>query len=106
MSERDRTTWYNGKVRRLGALVFLCALGGCGYREPVPAFQAQDARFGRLGGHGDAPELSAMCRHWPSAIVSRDEYAISHVSFPESDVQSACFPPVTHRRHAVRARPA
>ena len=82
-------------------LAGLASLGGCGHREPVPAFHAQDARFGRLGGQGEAPALSTMCRSWTSAVVARDEHAVTHVSFPESDVQNACFSPVTHRERSV-----
>ena len=74
---------------------------GCGYRQPVPAFAANDARFGRLAGHAEPPSQVTMCRHWTSAVVARDEYAITHASFPESDVQTACFTPVTHHGRDV-----
>ena len=77
-------------------LPLLPCAGGCGYREPVPAFTAHDARFGRLAGSAEAPSQKRMCQHWMGAVVSRDEYAISHVSFPESNVQDACFTTVTH----------
>ncbi len=78
------------------------AVSACGYREPVPAFTARDARFGRLDGSDEHPTKSEMCRQWTTAIVARDEHAISHSSFPESDVQSACFTPVTHAGRKVR----
>jgi hypothetical protein len=39
-------------------------------------------------------------------VVARDEWAITHVSFPESDAQSACFTPVTHRGRNVTPGPA
>jgi hypothetical protein len=67
-----------------------------GIREPVPPFRANDSRFGRLGGGDDPPTLKRMCGHWMSAVVARDEWAITHVSFPESNVQDACFTPVAH----------
>jgi hypothetical protein len=94
----------------LVALVALLALGvlplaGCGYREPVPAFTANDARFGRLKGHADPPSKRAMCGSWLGSVVARDEWAITHVSFPESDVQSACFTPVTHQGRKVTLGP-
>ncbi len=76
-------------------------LFGCGMREPLPAFTANDARFGRLGGRGDAPSLATMCGSWHTSIVGRDEWAITHVSFPESNVQDACFTPVTHEGRKV-----
>ena len=71
-------------------------LVGCGYREPAPVFTANDARFGRFAGSADAPSQRQMCRHWMSAVVYHDEYALSHVSFPETNVQDACFTTVTH----------
>lgn len=73
---------------------------GCGHREGLPGFVANDARFGRLAGSEDAPSRENMCSRW-SSVVARDEYAITHASFPESNVQDACFTPVTHRGRAV-----
>jgi hypothetical protein len=103
----DDSAVHDGEVRRfvpaLTAAVALLPLAplaslaaGCGYREPVPAFTAHDARFGRLAGGAEAPSQKRMCEHWMSAVVTRDAYAISHVSFPESNVQDACFTTVTH----------
>ncbi|MDB5220294.1 MAG: hypothetical protein JWO86_8221 [Myxococcaceae bacterium] len=80
-------------------------LAGCGYREPVPAFIANDARFGRFAGHDEPPSQRRMCEHWMSAVVARDEYAISHVSFPESNVQDACFTTVKHEGRDVSVGP-
>ncbi len=78
---------------------------GCGYREPVPAFTANDARFGRYAGGGgdsrDAVSARAMCKHWMGDVVFHDEWAISHVSFPETNVQDACFTTVTHAGRSV-----
>jgi hypothetical protein len=84
-------------------------LASCGLREPLPAFSADDARFGRLGHHHvfgqtDPPSKQAMCSDW-SSVVARDEYAVTHVSFPESDVQTACFTPVTHDGRKVTVGP-
>jgi hypothetical protein len=79
---------------------------GCGMREPVPAFTANDARFGRLAGRGEPPSLRAMCSSWTWSVLARDEWAFTHVSFPETNVQDACFTPVTHRRRQVSAGPA
>lgn len=85
-----------------GARALAATVGvGCGYREPVPAFTANDARFGHMGGHGEPPSQETMCHHWTSAVVARDEHAITHASFPESDVQTACFTPVTHQGRDV-----
>lgn len=77
------------------------ALVGCGMKEPLPAFTANDARFGRLGGNGEPPSRATMCGSWHTSIVARDEHAITHVSFPESNVQDACFTPVTHTGRTV-----
>jgi len=88
-------------------LLALTAQLGCGIREPVPAFVRDDARFGRLGGSDEPPSQKRMCASWNTSVVARDEWALSHVSFPESDVQSACFTPVTHdgRNVSVPAAP-
>lgn len=77
------------------------ALIGCGYREPVPAYREHDARFGRLGGGGEVPPKEEMCRHWTSSVVARDGWATTHLSFPETNVQDACFTPVTHEGRTV-----
>jgi hypothetical protein len=74
--------------------------------EPVPGFVANDARFGRLGGRGDPPSQQAMCASWTWSVLARDEWAISHVSFPETNRQDACFAPVTHRGRDVSVGPA
>ena len=81
----------------------MLGLVGCGMREPLPAFSSDDARFGRLGGKGEAPSVAKMCGGWLTNIVGRDEWAITHVSFPESNVQSACFTPVTHQGRTTTA---
>lgn len=97
-------------MRSFGGLLLVSwlawLLAGCGYREPVPAFVANDARFGRLRGRGEPPAEREMCAHWMAAVVARDEYAITHASFPESDVQNACFTPVTHDDRRVTVGPA
>ncbi len=80
----------------LAGVLAALSLSACGYREPVPASRAIDARFGRLGGAGDAPSKHAMCRRWTSTIIDRDSWAATHVSFPETNVQPACFTPVVH----------
>ena len=85
----------------LVASLALSLLSGCGVREPVPAFSANDARFGRLGGRDEPPTLKRMCGNWMGTIVARDEWAVTHVSFPESNVQDACFTPVVHDGRAV-----
>jgi hypothetical protein len=75
-------------------------------REPVPAFVANDARFGRLAGAGEPPSQQAMCTSWTWSVLARDPWAITHVSFPETNVQDACFTPVTHDGRNVSVRPA
>src|SRR3954468_3057189 len=69
---------------------------GCGYREPVPPSREHDARFGRLGGTGEPLTKKAICRRWTSAVIGRDSWATTHLSFPETNVQDACFTPVVH----------
>ncbi len=81
----------------------LVALASCGLREPIPATSAHDARFGRLAGDRELPAAPTLCRHWADQIVPRDEWAGTHVSFPETDAESACFTPVVHEGRKVRA---
>ncbi|HSO39455.1 MAG TPA: ElyC/SanA/YdcF family protein [Labilithrix sp.] len=94
-------------LARIGALLAFLGGGiaalGCGYREAVPSFREHDARFGRLGGgSAAAPTKSAMCRSWSQTILARDSWASAHVSFPETNVQDACFTPVRHEGREVR----
>jgi hypothetical protein len=79
------------------------ALAACGMREAVPAFSSNDSRFGRLAGAADAPSRETMCGSWLTSIVGRDEWAITHVSFPENHVQDACFTRVRHEGRNVSA---
>ncbi len=89
------------------ALLFAAVVAvGCGHREAVPAFREQDARFGRLAGIAPAPSKERMCRSWNSAILARDSWASAHVSFPETNVQDACFTPVLHEGREVHVGPA
>jgi len=88
---------------RRAALVGLClAAQGCGYREAVPAFREQDARFGRLAGAAASPSKDQVCRSWSRTVVERDPWASAHVSFPETNVQNACFTAVHHEGREVR----
>lgn len=89
------------RASRVGSLTTLLpaaltALVGCGYRDPVPPLWAKDARFGRLGGSGEVPPKSAVCRQWSSTVIDRDGHAARHNSFPETNVRAACFTQVTH----------
>jgi hypothetical protein len=68
----------------------------CGVREPVPVFRENDARFGRLGGPGAPPPLRAMCESWRGVVGARDPWALTHVSYPETDDIDACFTRVTY----------
>jgi hypothetical protein len=77
------------------------SIAACGVHAPVPAFTANDARFGRLGGRGEPPSQKEMCEHWTSSVIARDEFALEHVSFPETNVQDACFTGVTHEGRNV-----
>jgi hypothetical protein len=63
----------------------------------VPTERARDARFGYLAGEVDVPSKRKLCEGWISNVVARDEYAITHISFPETNVQDACFVRVRHR---------
>ena len=99
---RDRAVSAKDKLGHvLVAVALVLPLAACGYREPVPVSRANDARFGRLGGGGDAPSKSVMCRRWRSTIIARDSWATTHLSFPETNVQDACFTPVAHNGRAV-----
>jgi len=73
----------------------------CGLRDPVPPHGTTDARFGRLAGQADPPTKARMCRAWSSHVAFRDDYAWTHVSFPETNVQDACFTRVVHRDRDV-----
>lgn len=91
-------------MRRTALLVLSCALSlamGCGYRQPVPSVYANDARFGRWAGSGEPPSKKSICEHWTTTVFARDEWAITHVSFPETNVQDACFTPVHHEGRDV-----
>jgi hypothetical protein len=89
---------------RFALLAVACvSLAACGFHQPVPVVRARDARFGRLGGDGERPTKAVMCREWRSEVGGRDGWATTHVSFPETNVQSACFSPVVHEGRAVRA---
>jgi len=85
----------------LALLIIAIALFGCGYREPVPVYREHDARFGWLGGRAEVPLKKEMCGRWTSAVVGRDGWASTHLSFPETNVQDACFTPVTHDDRTV-----
>lgn len=80
------------------AVVLVVALTGCvGYREPVPLVKhGDDARFGFLGGGGGVPAAQELCTEWERAVGGRDEAAITHTSFPETNPRDACFTPVVH----------
>lgn len=93
-------------TRLVGFLLLTSVLAGCGVREPVPVVYANDARFGRLAGSGEPPSKKSICEHWTTTIFMRDEWAITHVSFPETNVQDACFTPVHHRGREVTFDPA
>lgn len=92
-------------LSRAALVIAVAALAGCGMRAPVPEFTANDARFGRLGGHGDPPSQKEMCGHWTTSVVARDAYALEHISFPETNMQDACFTPVTHTARNVTVDP-
>jgi DUF218 domain len=89
-------------LRALAKTAAFVALLGCGYREPVPPSREHDARFGRLAGTAEAPTKKAMCGRWTSTVIERDSWATTHLSFPETNVQSACFTPITHAGRDVR----
>jgi hypothetical protein len=88
---------------RLVTLAVVLTLGGCGLRAPVPPFPGDDSRFGRLAG-GELPGEDAVCERW-TETVARDEWATTHVSFPETDPRASCFTEVVHTGRIARPRP-
>lgn len=94
------STWIPGALALL-----LVPLWGCGVREPVPPDRRRDARFGFLAGDAPPPPTALMCSRWMSVVVSRDPHAITHVTFPETNAQDACFVRVSHEGDD-NARPA
>ncbi|MBS2019234.1 MAG: YdcF family protein [Deltaproteobacteria bacterium] len=91
-------------MRVLGFLL-LSVSASCGVREPVPPIRANDARFGRMAGDGEPPSARAVCEHWTTTVFARDEWATTHVSFPETNPSDACFTPVDHRGREVTVGP-
>jgi hypothetical protein len=87
-------------------IVVVCgvSLAACvGYREPVPLVKhGEDARFGLLGGSGEVPSVENLCTEWERTVGPRDERAITHTSFPETNPRDACFTPVVHDGRNVR----
>ena len=71
-------------------------LVSCGYHEPVPLDRAHDARFGYLGAGDALPPKHALCTKWASTVAERDPHANKHLSYPEANVQNACFTAVVH----------
>lgn len=90
-------------ARTLLSVVLAFSSLSCGVHEPVPPFRANDARFGRLAGDGDPPSATVMCTRWTSTFAARDENALTHASFPETNAQDACYTPVRHEGRKVRA---
>ncbi len=94
-------------VRRSGILVSLASVCGatgilaCGIREAAPTYRTRDARFGYLDGRGDPVSKSHACSRWVTSVVSRDPHAVTHVSFPETNVEASCFVPVRHEGEDV-----
>ena len=79
----------------LAAFVVVVAVAlGSSCRFTPPTAVTADARFGRL-----VPP--AACTRTPA-----DPHAASHVSYPETSPDAACFTPVRHDGHAVTPEPA
>ena len=88
-------------IRALASATLLLSLVSCGYREPIPLDRAHDARFGYLGEGRDLPPKHAVCTNWSSTVVDRDPHAKTHLSYPETNVQDACFTEVVHAGREV-----
>ncbi len=88
-------------MRTLLGFVLVAAPLACGAHYRPPAAHTHDARFGFLGGTGPAPSVAVACSRWSTSIGDRDPYALSHTSFPETDVQAACFTRVVHEGRAT-----
>jgi hypothetical protein len=66
-----------------------------------PDVRSHDARFGFLAGAGSPPDARAACVDWASTLGGRDTYSTSHVSFPETAPEAACFTRVVHQGRSV-----
>jgi hypothetical protein len=73
----------------------------CGVHYASPTERAHDARFGFLAGVGRVPNAHAACAGWSGTLGARDPYATSHVSFPETAPEVACFTRVVHQGRSV-----
>ena len=80
----------------LGAAAFLA----CGVHYATPRHIARDARFGHLVG-GPPPARDVLCRHWVATVASRDEHAVYHTSYPETDPATSCFVPVRYSDEGI-----
>jgi hypothetical protein len=76
-------------------------LSACVVRDAPPAARTHDARFGELAAHRAPVDLHAACGAWQKTVGAVDPYASSHVSFPETDPDRACYTPVTHAGRAI-----
>lgn len=84
------------------------ALVACGVELSAPPRHVDDARFGRIArapAEG-VPQRDVVCPHWEAYFQSLDPYALSHTSFPETDVQDSCYVPVEHDQATGTVRPA
>jgi hypothetical protein len=81
-------------------VLFALALAACGTQYPsgVPT---RDARFGRLGGDGPAPEAGAVCADWRHVAGGRDAHALTHVSFAETAPEVSCYTRVVQEGRSV-----
>jgi hypothetical protein len=76
-------------MERLSSYAFL-ALAACG-TQYAPANPSRDARYGWLGGKGPAPDAAHVCGDWRGTVGKRDAYALSHVSFAETEPRLSCY---------------
>jgi DUF218 domain len=89
------------ELRPVVAMGLLALASSCVIRDVPPTGRAHDARFGFLAAGAADFDRGAACGQWEKTLGSLDTYATSHVSFPETSPDAACFTRVTHAGRTV-----